>query len=110
MAQPRKTDTVFVYMTAKDEKEARKVGKALVEDRLAACANIIPNMKSLYWWDGKIQDDSEAVLIVKSKKSLMKKLIARMKSIHSYKVPCIVALPIVDGNQEFLEWIDKETA
>ncbi|MFH1683361.1 MAG: divalent-cation tolerance protein CutA [Candidatus Margulisiibacteriota bacterium] len=99
----------LVYITAKDKEEARKIGQALVEGRLAACANIINNMESIYWWKGKIQNDNEAVLIVKTKENLVPELIEKVKSIHSYDCPCIVALPILDGNKAFLDWIQKET-
>lgn len=99
----------FVYITAKDKKEAKKLAKAIVVDRLASCANIIGGVNSIYWWDGKIQDDSETVIIAKTKKSLVTKLIKRVKSLHSYSCPCIVSLPIECGNKDFLRWIEKET-
>ena len=99
----------FVYMTARDKKEARKIGKALVEERLAACVNIIDKMNSIYWWKGKMEKAKEAVLIAKTKKALVPRLIKRVKSLHSYTCPCIVSLPILDGNKEYLRWIGDET-
>ena len=99
----------LIYITAKDKGEARKIGRELVENRLAACINIIDNMNSIYWWEGKIQDDNEVILIAKTKESLVPDLIEKVKSMHSYKCPCIVSLPILNGNKDYLEWIQKET-
>ena len=99
----------LVYITTKDKEEARKIGKELVESRLAACVNIVENMNSIYWWEGKIQDETEAVLMAKTKESLVPELIKRVKSMHSYSCPCIVALPIQDGYKPFIDWIQKET-
>lgn len=96
-------------MTAKNKQEAQKIGKALVKERLAACVNIIDKMTSMYWWDGKICRSNETILIAKTKKSLVKKVIQKAKSLHSYDCPCIVSLPIKDGNPDFLKWIEKET-
>ena len=99
----------MVYITAKNKEEASKIGKELVKARLAACVNVVDNMNSLYWWQGKIQEDSEAILIAKTKESLVKELTEKVKSLHSYSCPCIISLPILDGNKEFLDWIEKET-
>lgn len=99
----------FVYITAKNQAEAKAIGRRLVEERLAACANIINNMESFYWWEGKVQNGQEVVLIVKTKEDLVPELIAKVKSLHSYECPCVVSLPIVDGNKEFLDWINDET-
>jgi len=99
----------LVYITTKDKDEARRIGKELVKTRLAACVNIIDNMNSMYWWEGKIQDDQEVILIAKTRQSLVKKLIKKVKSIHSYSTPCIVSLPILDGNSDYLDWLKKET-
>ena len=99
----------FVYMTASDKTEALKIGRTLVEERLVACANVIDNMTSVYWWEGTIEDSAEAVLIAKTKKSLVEAVINRVKELHSYSCPCVVALPIQDGNADYLGWIEKET-
>ena len=99
----------LVYITTKDKAEARKIGQELVKTRLAACINIIDNMNSMYWWQGKIQDDNEAILIAKTKQSLVKKLIKKVKSLHSYSCPCIISLPILEGNKDYLQWLSKET-
>ena len=99
----------IVYMTAKDKDEARKIGQELVKARLAACVNIIDNMNSMYWWEGEVQDDHEAILIAKTKESLVPELIKKVKSIHSYSCPCIVSLPILEGNKDYLKWLQNET-
>jgi len=99
----------LVYITTKDKDEARKIGKELVKARLAACVNIIDKMNSMYWWEGKVQDDNEAILIAKTKESLVPELIKKVKSIHSYSCPCIISLPILDGNKAYLDWLEKET-
>lgn len=102
-------DLVFVYMTAGTQDEARRIGRALVEARLAACINIIPGMTSLYWWEGKIDEGAETVLIAKTRAELVPQLTERVKALHSYTVPCVVSLPLQDGNRAFLDWIAAET-
>ena len=99
----------IVYITAKDKKEARKIGRELILARLAACVNIIDNINSMYWWERKIQDDKEAILIAKTRKSLLPKLIKKAKSLHSYSCPCIISWPLSGGNREYLDWLSKET-
>ena len=98
----------FVYMTAGSKSEAQKIGKALVESRLAACVNILENMQSIYRWEEKIQEDSEVVLIAKTSDSLISRLIDNVKSLHSYDCPCIVSLPVLDGYGPFLDWVEAE--
>jgi periplasmic divalent cation tolerance protein len=101
---------LFVYVTASDEAEAKRVGRAVVEERLAACANIIPGMSSVFRWEGAVQEASEAVLILKSTTDLLELLTARVKELHSYAVPCVVGLPIAGGNPDYLGWIRAECA
>ena len=98
----------FIYMTAGSTAEAKKIGKALVESQLAACVNILDGMQSIYRWEGKIQQDSEVVLIAKTTASLLPQLIEKVKSLHSYDCPCIVSLPISGGYPPFLDWIQSE--
>ena len=98
----------FIYMTVGSREEARKIGKQLVTDRLAACVNILDNMNSFYMWDGKIQDDTEVVMIAKTSSDRVGDLIEKVKSLHSYDCPCIVSFPITGGNQPFLDWIASE--
>lgn len=99
----------LVYITTKNKSEAKKIGKTLVKTKLAACINIIDGMNSIYRWEGKIQSDSETILIAKTKESLVDKLIKKVKSIHSYSCPCIICLPILNGNKDYLNWVRKET-
>lgn len=99
----------FVYITTRDEAEAARIGEALVRERLAACANVLGPIRSFYWWEGKVQDDREAVLVLKSRDALIEPLVARVKALHSYSCPCVVALEIAQGNPDFLRWIGEET-
>lgn len=103
-------DARMLYITASSRDEAKKIGRALVEARLAACANVIDGMESTYWWEGKLAEDREAVLIVKTRADLVAAVTARVKALHGYSVPCVVALPILDGNPDYLDWIAAETA
>jgi len=98
----------LVYMTAGSKAEAQKIGKALVESRLAACVNILDNMQSIYRWEQEIQQDTEVVLIAKTTASLISQLIEKVIALHSYDCPCIVSLPISDGYPPFLDWIQAE--
>ena len=99
----------FVYMTCADRAEAESIGTVLVERRLAACVNILDNMQSLYWWEGKVQRGEEAVLIAKTRRDKVEDLTEAVKVMHGYEVPCVVALDIEGGNKDFLAWIGEET-
>lgn len=94
-------------MTAPDRAEALKIGRVLVEKKLVACINVWDGMQSLYWWEGKIEEAQEAVLIAKTERSKFDSLQLVVKAIHSYKVPCIVALPIEGGNPDYLKWLKE---
>ena len=100
----------FVYVTAPDRDAALKIGRALVDARLAACANVFDGMTSVYRWQGKVQEDGEAVLIAKTREGLVPALTEKVRALHSYECPCVVALPVVGGSQPFLDWIEAETA
>ncbi len=99
----------LIYVTAPNRGAALKIGRALVEQRLAACANVVDGATSVYWWDNRMQEDREAILIAKTRSDLVSAVVARVKELHEYSCPCVVALPIVEGNQAFLDWIDAET-
>ena len=99
----------FVYITTSNKEEASTIGKALVEEHLAACANIVPEMSSVFYWEGKLEEASESILLVKTGKTKLEKLIARVKELHSYDVPAIVAMPIKEGNPDFVKWVKDET-
>ncbi|MGL4376913.1 MAG: divalent-cation tolerance protein CutA [Microcoleaceae cyanobacterium] len=100
---------LFVYVTCKNRAEALNIGKSVVEARLAACGNIIDGMESICWWQGELQVEKEAILIMKSRRDLFAELTEKVKSEHSYQVPCVVALPIQQGNQDYLNWLIAET-
>ncbi|HDZ61543.1 MAG TPA: divalent-cation tolerance protein CutA [Nitrospirae bacterium] len=100
---------IIVFITAPNEAEAEKIAKTLVEERLAACVNITKDIRSIYRWQGKIEDDREIFMIVKTRKDLFEALSTRVKEIHSYDVPEIIALPIVEGSKEYMQWIKDST-
>ena len=100
----------MIYVTAGSSEEATRIGRTLVEERIAACANVFPAMMSIYRWQDGVQEDREVALILKTRRGRVADLIARVKALHSYECPCVVALPITEGNQEFLDWIVAETA
>ena len=96
-----------VLITASTSKEADKISMALLKSKLAACVNVVPKITSSYWWKGRIEKASESLLIVKTKKSRVPKLIQKVKSVHSYTVPEVISLPILQGNPDYLRWIDE---
>ena len=100
----------WVYMTAGSIEEAKNIGHILVEKNLAACVNLLENMISIYKWEDKLEEGQEVVMIAKTRKTLMPKLIETVNSRHSYDCPCILELPIQDGNPDFLSWIGRQTA
>ncbi len=99
----------LVYVTAPTLDEAESLARLAVEGRLAACANILPGMRSLYWWQGKLESADETVLLLKTTAELAPALIRALTVAHSYDCPCVVALPIATGNPDFLLWIEAET-
>lgn len=98
---------IFIYITCKNKKEAKKISKFLIKKRLAACCIIFP-IDSIYWWQSKIVKDKEVALIVKTLKKNFKKIEKEVKRLHSYTVPCILEIPISRGNKDFLNWLEKE--
>ncbi|HDP69758.1 MAG TPA: divalent-cation tolerance protein CutA [Actinobacteria bacterium] len=99
----------LIYITTSDVKEARSIARRLLEERLVACANIVPGVESHYWWKGDICESTEALLFVKTTDSKTSDVISKVKSIHSYDVPAISVIKISDGNTDFFEWIKEET-
>ena len=95
----------LIYGTTKDKEEARAIGRHVVQSRLAACVNIFDQMNSMYYWEDTFQDDQEAVLIAKTTEERVPELVETIKQKHSYDCPCVVSLPIQDGNPDFLQWI-----
>jgi len=101
--------TVLVYVTAATTEDAIMLGRDVVGQRLAACANILGEMTSIYRWQDEIAEDKEVAMILKTQQSLIDPLVTRLKALHSYDCPCVVAVGIEGGNSEFLEWIAEET-
>jgi periplasmic divalent cation tolerance protein len=100
---------IIVFITAKDQAEGQLISDKLLQERLAACVNIIEGVKSCFWWEGKIDSSSEVLLVVKTQKKLFARLQKCVKTHHSYTVPEIIAFPIVEGNPEYLKWIKDST-
>ncbi len=103
------TDCIVVLITVPKEDEAVKIARAIVENRTAACVNVVKDIRSVYRWEGNIEDDNEALLIVKTRKDLFESLMKSVKDLHSYSVPEIIALPIVEGFEDYLKWVKEET-
>lgn len=100
---------VFLYVTLSSREEGEKIAKILLEKRLCACVNIYSGIKSLYWWEGKIEASEEAIMIVKTKENLVSEVTAEIKAHHSYTVPCIAKLDVEITFKPFEEWLLKET-
>lgn len=104
------SDIVLLYCTAASTAEAEKIAEAVVGQRLAACANIIPGMRSLYWWQGKLERGEEAVLILKTRPDLVEAATAAIKAAHSYSVPCLLPIHVGEGgNEAYVAWLLGET-
>jgi len=99
---------VVVLITVGSAEEARKIAGVLLKRRQAACVNIVPEVDSHFWWQGRLDSASESLLIVKTKKARLPEVIKSVKKLHSYKVPEIIALPVVGGNKEYLDWLGRE--
>ena len=99
---------VVLLITTATVEEAQRISKVLLEQRKIACVNIVPRVSSLFWWQDKLDSAEESLLIVKTKASLLNEIIPLVKEIHSYDIPELIALPIIGGNQDYLEWIRKE--
>ncbi len=100
---------VMVYITAGDVEEAKKIARVVIRKRLAACANIIGGITSIYRWKGRMEEESEAILLLKTSKARVNALIDEVKELHSYEVPDITVIPFEGGLEEYLMWIKEET-
>lgn len=100
---------IFIYVTCPNKKLALKIADQLLRKKWIACANILPQMESLYRWQGRLQKDREVILILKTKKALFEKVEKLVLKLHVYECPCIVALPISQGTKKYLNWLDAET-
>jgi periplasmic divalent cation tolerance protein len=104
------TDALVVLVTTPTPERAAELARALVEERLAACGNVLPGVRSVYRWEGRVQDEHEALLLLKTTRARFEALRARVLALHPYQVPEIVALPIEAGSAPYLAWIAAETA
>jgi periplasmic divalent cation tolerance protein len=96
-----------LFITASSAQEAQRIAQGLVKEKLVACVNMIENMTSVFWWEAKVDSAKEVLLIAKTTKAKLSKITALVKSLHSYQVPEIIALPIIGGYKPYLEWIDE---
>jgi periplasmic divalent cation tolerance protein len=99
---------LVLFITTGTDEEAHKVAEVLLKQRKVACVNILPGISSFFWWQDRLDSAQEILLIVKTKESLLNEIIRLVKEIHSYEIPEIIAMPIIGGNQDYLEWIGKE--
>jgi periplasmic divalent cation tolerance protein len=99
-----------VLVTAPSAEEAGRIGRALVDEHLAACANVVPAVASTYRWQGRVEEAGEALIILKTRQDLLGRLTERVKALHSYTVPEVIALPILGGNPDYLRWIDESVS
>ena len=103
------SEVSIVFVTAGSEEEAARIALTLVEERLAACANIVPGIRSIYRWKGKICDDREFLIIIKTRTSKYESLQKRVKELHGYEVPEIISFPVARGLPRYLDWVLEET-
>jgi periplasmic divalent cation tolerance protein len=104
------TDKIVVLSTFASAEEARRVARALVEKKLAACVNVISGIRSVYRWEDAIVDEEEVLLVIKSSRTLIQELMDEIERLHSYEVPEVIALPVVDGSERYLAWMNRELA
>jgi periplasmic divalent cation tolerance protein len=102
------TDKIVVLSTCPSRDEAERIARLLVEKRLAACVNLIPGVKSIYHWQGAVEESEEVMLVVKSSRELFRHVKEALSHVHSYEVPELIALPVVDGAESYLAWMDRE--
>ena len=102
------TDKIIVLTTCENSQDAQTIAETLVEKRLAACVNILPGLKSIYRWQGKVENAVELLLLIKTRRGLFEQLSAELVRIHPYEVPEVIALPLIDGAPAYLGWLEKE--
>lgn len=98
----------FVYITTANIADARKIGEVLVQEKLAACANIFPQMESIYRWKGVLERDNEVVLIVKTREDLLKSVTNKVVDLHPYECPCVVGIPVSGGHDGYFSWLNEQ--
>jgi periplasmic divalent cation tolerance protein len=104
------TDSIVIFVTAGSEAEAEKIARALVEEQLAACVNILNPIRSIYRWQGQVADDREWLLLIKTRAERFAAVESRVKALHSYQVPEVIALPIVAGAEGYLRWLRESVS
>jgi len=103
------TDALVVLVTTPTPERAAEIARAVVEERLAACGNVVPGLRSIYRWEGKLQDEGEALLVLKTTRARFEALKERVRALHPYQVPEVIALPVEAGSAPYLAWIAGET-
>ena len=98
---------IVVLITTKDSDEADKIAMALTQEKLIACANIVKSIQSVFWWEGKVNYSDETLMIIKTQNHHFNKIVEKVRSLHSYSVPEVIALPIIDGNPDYLKWLNE---
>jgi periplasmic divalent cation tolerance protein len=98
----------LIYITTSESSESKKIAKILLEERLVACTNIIPQITSLYLWKGETEEDNESILIAKTREDKVDQVIERVKELHSYETPCILQLEVKKASEEYLQWMENE--
>jgi periplasmic divalent cation tolerance protein len=105
-----KSEHIIILITANDAEEAQNIAELLLGQRLGACVNIVPNISSSFWWEGKLDEAAESLLIIKTQSKKLSEIVQSVKTVHTNTVPEIIALPIIGGNQDYLDWIDNEVS
>jgi len=101
---------IVLFITTASTEEAQRIASVLLNKRKAACVNIVPKVSSFFWWQEKLDSAQESLLIIKTKTSILNEIVNLVKEHHSYDIPEIIALPIIGGNQDYLEWIGKSVS
>lgn len=99
----------ITFVTCKDRRQAAAIARSLVKEKLAACVNVVPGVTSIYRWEGRVEEAREVLLVIKSRRALSKRLVARVRALHSYEVPEVVTIPIAAGNPAYLRWVREST-
>jgi periplasmic divalent cation tolerance protein len=100
---------MVTFVTCRDRVQARRIARALVAERLAACVNVVPGVRSIYAWKGKLEEAREVLLLIKSRRALAKRLAARIRALHSYEIPEVVSVPVTSGSTDYLRWLREST-
>jgi|SRR3989304_8609811 len=103
-------DFIVVLITAGSVEEGERIAGSLVDNHLVACVNVVPSVKSIFFWEGKTDQQSEVLLIAKSRKALLNQIIEHVKKIHSYSVPEVIAIPVIGGSEDYLKWVEETTS